>query len=105
MKLSDRNFCTFIGDFVLDFGPLVTALIVTFFTILFVFLSKPRGGVLHLEQLLLIQLVADICMHGGMYLFYYSFSGNYILLMYLLFAIVLKMTTNGVLIPLRQISQ
>jgi len=105
MKLSDRNFSTFIGDFVLDFGPIVTALIVFFFTFLFVSLSKPHRGILHLEQLLLIQLIADICMHGGMYLFYYSFSGNYILLMYILFAILLKLTSNGILIPSSQASR
>jgi len=102
IKLSDRNFSTFIGDFVLDFGPFATALIIMLFTFVFLSMTRPRRGVLHLEQLLLIQLVADICMHGGMYLFYYSFSGNYILMMYVLFAIVLKMSSNGVLIQARQ---
>lgn len=85
MKLSDHHFSTFIGDFVLDFGPIVTFIGIFLFSIFFYYVTKPQHGTVYLEQLLLIQLVADICMHGGMYLFYYSFSGNYILIMYVLF--------------------
>ncbi len=95
MKLSDHNFSTFIGDFVLDFGPYITALIIITFSFLFCLATKPRSMVIHIEQLLLLQLAADICMHGGMYLFYYSFSGNYILLMYLIFFFIFKTYSNS----------
>lgn len=95
MKLSDHNFSTFIGDFVLDFGPFITALIIIFFSSLFCIATRPRSIVIRIDQLLLIQLAADICMHGGMYLFYYSFSGNYILLMYIIFFFILRLYSNS----------
>ena len=91
MKLSDHHFSTFIGDFVLDFGPIITFIGIFLFSTFFYHVTKSRHGAVFLEQLLLIQLVADICMHGGMYLFYYSFSGNFILIMYVLFFVFMKL--------------
>lgn len=98
LKLNDHNFSTFVGDFVIDFGPIVTTLSFLLFSFIFCRITKPQFGIVKLDQLLLIQLAADICMHGGMYLFYYSFAGNYILLMYVIFAIVLRFNTCKVLI-------
>lgn len=94
LKLNDHNFSTFVGDFVIDFGPIVTAILFIIFSLIFCRITKSRQGVIRLDQLLFIQLTADICMHGGMYLFYYSFSGNYIIIMYILFAIVLRLNSR-----------
>lgn len=94
LKLNDHNFSTFVGDFVIDFGAIATTIIFIIFSYIFSRTTKARQGIIRLDQLLLIQLAADVCMHGGMYLFYYSFSGNYIIIMYLLFAIVLRCNTR-----------
>ena len=91
LELNDHNFSTFVGDFVIDFGPVNTFFIFCLFSFIFCRITKTRQHVIRLDQLLLIQLAADICMHGGMYLFYYSFSGNYIIIMYVLFAFLFRL--------------
>lgn len=93
LKLNDHNFSTFVGDFVIDFGPIVTVILFVVFSFIFCRITKSRQGIIRLDQLLIIQLAADICMHGGMYLFYYSFSGNYIILMYVLCAILFRLNS------------
>ncbi len=42
MKIDDGSFYTFVGDFVLDFGPIFGALILIIFSILFCLLTKPK---------------------------------------------------------------
>ena len=84
MKLDDSNFSTFVGDFALDFGPFGAALFLSFFSFLFVRLTKPRDGTILFHQLILIFLVMSICVQGGMYLFPYSYKNNYILIGYII---------------------
>ena len=98
LKLNDHHFSTFVGDFVIDFGAIATTIIFIIFSYIFCLRTKSRRGIIRLDQLLLIQLAADICMHGGMYLFYYSFSGNYIIIMYVLFAVLLRISSNKICI-------
>lgn len=89
MKLDDSKFSTFIGDFALDFGPVGAVLFLGFFSFLFVRITSTRDGTIKFHQLILLFLVMSICVQGGMYLFYYSYKGNYTLIgyfiMYLLF--------------------
>lgn len=96
LKLNDHNFSTFVGDFVIDFGPVATALLFIIFSFIFCRITKPHRRIIRLDQLLLIQLAADICMHGGMYLFYYSFSGNYIIIMYVLIVILFRLNSKNI---------
>lgn len=96
LTLNDHNFSTFIGDFALDFGPYLTVFTIIIFSFFFYKYTKPQNNIIRLDQLLVIQLVADICMHGGMYLFYYSFSGNFILLIYVVFVILLRINKRNV---------
>lgn len=102
LKLNDHNFSTFVGDFVIDFGPIVTTISFIIFSFIFCRITKSRQGIIRLDQLLFVQLSADICMHGGMYLFYYSFSGNYILLMYVIFAIILRFNSREIVIKVNR---
>ena len=91
MKLDDSKFSTFVGDFSLDFGPIGAALFLGFFSILFVRLTSPRDGTVLFHQLILIFLVMSICMQGGMYLFLYSYNGNYVLIGYLVLYYLFKL--------------
>lgn len=84
MKLDDSNFSTFVGDFALDFGPIGAAIFLSFFSFLVVRLSSPKDGTIMFHQLILIFLVMSICVQGGMYLFPYSYKGNYILIGYII---------------------
>ena len=84
MKLDDSSFSTFVGDFALDFGPIGAAIFLSFFSFLVVRLSSPKDGTIMFHQLILIFLVMSICVQGGMYLFPYSYKGNYILIGYII---------------------
>ena len=77
MKMDDSIFSSFIGDFVLDFGGTITAILFIIFSILFTKLTQtnaPRQIPFH--RLILVFFAMSVCMQGGFYLFNYSFEGN-----------------------------
>lgn len=89
MKLDDSQFSTFVGDFTLDFGPITTAFSFCLISFLMIRLTRSKNNTILFHQLILVFLIMSISITGGMYLFYYSFKGNYSLIgfiiMYLLF--------------------
>ena len=95
MKINDGSFYTFVGDFALDFGPIFGALILIIFSILFCLLTKPkkRGKILF-HQLILVYFVMSVCIQGGMYMFYYSFKMNYVIIAYFLFYLLFRWDYN-----------
>ena len=90
MKLNDSVFSTFVGDFVLDFGPLIVPLLFIIFSVFSCFYTRIKKRQIGLEKLLIIQYISLVCMHGGMYLYYYSFSGNYITLFYIIMILIFR---------------
>lgn len=90
MKVSDASFYTYVGDFCLDFGPTGAAILLCSCSVLFTFLTHPRKNKILFHQLLLVFFVMTICVQGGMYLFYYSFSGNYTIFIYIILYFVFK---------------
>ncbi len=80
MKLDDSRFSTLVGDFVLDFGPILTVLLFCLFSTIVCFKTKARKQTLKFHQLILIYFSMIIPMQGGMYLFYYSYGGNLVIL-------------------------
>jgi len=100
MKMDDSVFSTFVGDFTLDFGPILAFIIFITFSLLFVKATSFKGNAIPFHKAILVYLAMIICMQGGMYLFSFSFTGNLgllaILLFYLLFYIDSKMQLNRV---------
>ena len=87
LKIDDDIFSTFVGDIVIDFGPVPTVFIFVFFNALVIYLIRPRDGTIKLYQMLLLYFTLCICMQGGMYLFSFSDGGNLrILTLVLLYA-------------------
>lgn len=77
MKMNDRLFYTFVGDFTLDFGPIVAIIIFVLFSISFFKLTKTKNNKITFHKLLIVFFTLCICSQGGMYLFYFSFvQGN-----------------------------
>lgn len=76
LNIDDDIFSTFVGDFVIDFGPITTVFIFVIFNGLIIYLIRPRDGTLRLHQALLLYFTLCICMQGGMTLFSFSDSGN-----------------------------
>ena len=76
LNIDDDIFSTFVGDIVIDYGPVATVFIFIFFNALIIYLIRPRDGTLKLHQVLLLYFTLCICMQGGMTLFSFSDGGN-----------------------------
>ena len=76
LNVDDDIFTTFVGDFVIDFGPYFAVVIFLVFNLYVIYQIRPRDGTLRLHQVFLLFFVECICMQGGMYLFAYSDAGN-----------------------------
>lgn len=87
MATDDSIFTTYIGDFVLDFGPWLTPILVILFTIFILKLTKTNKGIIHFYQLIPIHYVMNVCVKGGMYLFCYPFLQNLQIFAYIFFYI------------------
>lgn len=90
MKMDDSVFSTFVGDFTLDFGPVIAAFILIGSSCILVIMTRHnKGKPILFHQLVLVIFSTCVCVQGGMYLFYYSYLRNYtiigFLLVYLLF--------------------
>lgn len=75
-KMNDSVFSTYVGDFVLDFGPLAAVVIFIFLSSIFYRNIRIRKKTISFHSLIIIYFVACVAMQGGMYLFYYSFMYN-----------------------------
>lgn len=85
MKIDDSSFYTFVGDFTLDFGPVIAVFIFVIFTMLMLKVTTvPRARPIKFHQLLMVFFVTTICVQGGMYMFYYSYKQNYVIIAYVI---------------------
>lgn len=80
LYIDDYYFYTFVGDFTIDFGPIIAVLIFVVTSFFFVKYTKSKHGTLSFSQLLILYLSILIPLQGGMYLFNYSDGGNYTLI-------------------------
>lgn len=75
--IDDSTFYTFVGDFVMDFGVVGTAIFFVVLTIFLLFVVRIKGHIMGLHQMLVIYFVITICAQGGMYMFSFAYSGNW----------------------------
>lgn len=91
MTINDSVFSTFVGDFVLDFGAVPAFFIFVVISVFFSYITRCRDDQIQFHKLLAIYFVGCVCAQGGMYLFYYSYQRNWMIvaaaLMYLVFYI------------------
>ena len=76
LKLDDNVFSTFVGDFAIDYGPIMAFVIFVVFNLYVLMQIRPRSDTVKLHQMLLLFFTISICMQGGMYLFAYSDTAN-----------------------------
>lgn len=91
MKMNDSIFYTFVGDFTLDFGPIVTVFLFIFYAIILIKATHSRRGIISFSRLLLVYLTILIPLQGGMYLFTFSDGGNYYLLAFVFTAFIFNL--------------
>lgn len=75
-KMNDGIFSTYVGDFVLDYGSVGAFIIFVIVTSIFYSKVKISNKTISFHSLLVVFFIACIAMHGGMYLFFYSFMHN-----------------------------
>lgn len=76
LKINDEKFYTFVGDFTIDFGPIIATLIFLFFSIFVLIKTKIRNGIIRFHQLILLHFVMIVCVLGGMKLYPFSDVGG-----------------------------
>jgi oligosaccharide repeat unit polymerase len=83
LQINDEVFIGFIGDFTLDFGPIIAPFIFIFFTVFILNKTIVRKNVMLFHQLILLHFVMSLCMLGGMKLYPFSdVGGNLQLIVY-----------------------
>ena len=76
LNIDDNLFTTFVGDFVIDFGPILATVIFIVFSYFVLVNIRTRGDTIKLHQLVLLYFSMCICMQGGMTLFSFSDTSN-----------------------------
>ena len=76
LYVNDDLFTTFVGDFTIDFGPVVAFLIFVVFNAWVLHSTRVRDDSLKIQQALLLYFTMCICMQGGMTLFSFSDTAN-----------------------------
>ncbi len=72
LHISDQYFITYVGDFTLDFGPTVAAILMLLFSVFVTFKTAIRNRRFFFEQLILLHFVMCITMQGAMELYTFS---------------------------------
>lgn len=90
LEIDDYYFTTFVGDFVLDFGPVAAVVIFIVFNLYILTVIRPRDGTIKLHQLLAVYFTMCICMQGGMTLFMYSDGMNLKMVVFFLLYVYLR---------------
>lgn len=95
LKINDDVFSSFVGDFTIDFGPVVAVVIFLVFSLYAIKHTKPIAGVLPFHRLLLLHFIMCICIQGSLKLYPYSdLGGNLKLIVFLLCYIAFKISYN-----------
>jgi len=76
MKMDESVFYTFVGDFTLDYGAIVTAFIFLLFSFLFVRKTKVIGNTIQIHQLFLLFFILCVCVQGQVGLFTFADVGG-----------------------------
>lgn len=76
LYVNDDIFTTFVGDFTIDFGPVVAFLIFVLFNAWVLYNTRVKNDKLKIHQALLLYFTMCICMQGGMTLFSFSDTAN-----------------------------
>ena len=96
MPIDDGYFTTYVGDFVLDFGPYYAAILFIIISNIFAYITKRKRNHISCHQLLIVYCAGCISLQGSMYLFNYSFKGNYTIIAWVITYFLFRgMLNNG----------
>lgn len=85
LYVNDDIFTTFVGDFTIDYGPVMAFLIFFIFNAWVLFKTRAQDGKIKIQQAILLYFSMCVCMQGGMTLFTFADTAN--LKMFCMFAL------------------
>jgi oligosaccharide repeat unit polymerase len=95
MKMNESRFYTFVGDFTLDYGPLITVVLFLLFMAIFMTIITVRRGRLLFHKVIIIYLLSIIC--SGFYLYPLAgFGGNIQIIVYILYYLFFKIDYDNI---------
>ena len=103
MSIDNSRFSTFVGDFVLDFGPILSAIIFILFSLIFSLLLKIKKSTITIEQIIIIFLVMRFNL--GFYQYLYStVGGNLVFLVLILLYLFFRLSKRKYLISIKDLN-
>lgn len=91
LKINDEVFCTYVGDWTIDFGPIAAFILLVMISVIFSKSTYIRGGKVYLHQLILLHLLVVVCTQGAFKLYPFSdVGGNLRLMVYLVTYFIFK---------------
>lgn len=90
LKIDDGVFIGFVGDFVLDFGPIIAFLIFVVFNVFVINQTKIYNRTICFHQLLLLVFVINICINGGIKLYPYAYTDNLKIIVFVIAYIIFR---------------
>lgn len=94
LYIGDEVFSSFVGDFTIDFGPILAFFLFLSFTLLANRHTKLNNGIIPFHRLILIFIILNVCVDGAMFLFPYAYMGNLTLIFYMLAIFFFKLDYN-----------
>lgn len=88
LRINDEVFIGYVGDFVLDFGPVVSFVLFVIFTIILYPVIRIRSGTLYFHQLIALSMLLYVGTIGGLKLFPFADNGALTLITYIIMYIV-----------------
>lgn len=83
LYVNDEVFISYIGDFTLDFGPIIAALIFILFSVWATNKMIISNRTIKFHQLVLLHFILTMCMQGGIFLFSFGdIAGNLKIMVY-----------------------
>ena len=76
LYVNDDIFTTFVGDFAIDYGPVLAFLIFVVFNAWVLFRTRVQDGKIKMQQAILLYFTMCVCMQGGMTLFTFADTAN-----------------------------
>lgn len=84
LKINDEVYVGYIGDIVLDFGPILSFLFFLIITLLTLALSQSKGKYININRLLILQLLSVLICQGCFYLYPFADTAGLKIIMYML---------------------
>lgn len=97
LYLNDESFSTYVGDFAIDFGPILGFLFIFLISAIVYSKTRVKHGTISLHQLLMLHLLVYMCTIGGLKLFPFADAAGIQVIVYAMIYFIFRHHTQSVL--------